>query len=1282
MLPNYTPRPQQMRDATITFKRSLDSCITTATIIQAAWAILVSAYSGSDAALFGLTLSGRDASVDMISEIVGPTLTPVPMRVQLDRDMTLDVFLHNIQNANADIRKYQHTGLQHIRRLGAEASAAADFQNLLIVHGMGDGEITAPLQDLGLQVIKSRAEETMDIPLTLECTILEDSLYIAICFDSRVVEGRQVDVMLRQFQHIFSTFTDKSQIKGKLGDLVLVSPYELEKLREWNKNMPPFANETLHGLVEGQVALTPNSIATTGFDGEYTYQELDLIANRLAAHLTALGVGVEDNVVLSFKKSTWPIIAMLAVLKSGGVCVSLNFEHPLDRRLELIRDVEPVVVLCDAEQEEQYHGHNSKMLVVDDALFTRLPATVPSDLVRPKVQPTNAAFIIYTSGSSTGKPKGCVFEHHAACLSQRINTDTMNITSTTRALQFAAYTWDPSILEIFGPLIRGGSVCIISDEERMNSLAATIEARKVTWTWQTPTVAKLINPKEVPSLDTLVFCGEPLTQNVLRPWSEAGLAKLINFYSAAETSNIGTINLNHAKSPELISIGRANGCGVWIVERGNCDRLVPIGAIGEVLIEGYALIRGYWKMQEENQAVFLEDPLWSRGDDGRQQHRRFYKTGDIGFFDLSGNVQLLGRADRQAKLNGMRVDLHEIEYQIRQQLPSDTQVTVEVVPWTPAKLTAFIKLPAFTTSSEDRMLVASADQVEIFRAAVKDLHESLSVKIPRHMIPSAFIPVANMPLLATTKTDRRSLISFAQSLPKEGIFGVELSTVKEAPNNITEASLQLVWSQILKQDLSQIGVNDSFLALGGDSITAMQAVSECRRVGIKLKVSEIIEKLTIVDIALQCESIPVPSLDSASISGKALQLAKKARCPSIAMEDVRESFSTRDVELGFGAQSSFVHGIYPCTPMQEGILLSQQMDSEIYHIECVWEFNDDYVSTDGITSRLRRAWESLVDRHPTMRTGILEHSTQFGHFVQVVLNTHPTTTFSQWSSPIENSSKIASIREPKEEGLCTYLPRLMLYSTANGKRACRMTINHAFTDGMSVDILMEELISLLLGESLSVPPMEFLDYVEYEQATKSKESMQYWSSRLKDMKPCYIPTIDHEEVGSPVQDVGFIQIPKSVTKGLASFCRKTSITQAAFLQAAWAIVLGAFTGQNDVAFGSIASVRDVPLDGIETCVGPLICIQVCRVQASGTVGELLQHVHRDNVAGLQHRDRSLADIQNALGRKKGPLFNTSMTVRRALDDAEQSKMDKMIKLINGPAKTEVRMSIPRIPDLY
>ena len=1728
----YVPRPQKSKTSAMQFNRKPGSEITLATAIQAAWAILMSKYSDSEDVVFGLMLSGRDAPVDGIADIIGPTIATIPLRVNVSPDQTLEQLLKETQAKTADIRKYQHAGLQRIRRLSPEAAAAAEFQNLLVVHTMGDTDITSPLRDLGLQPERNVMEEFLDLALTVECTIRPDGLGLLINYDSSIVADDQADFMLHQLEHLASLLIkDSGSGSVKLRDIDLTSPYDLQHLRYWNRNIAKPVDDTLHGLVESQAHATPDAIAISGYDGEYTYRKLDSDADRLAAHLNSLGVGPEKHVVLCFRKASTPIVAMLAVLKAGGVSVSININDPISRRWDICQDIDAIVVLCDPDQEAQFSGHVPHVVALDTAFISeKLPQGLPEDWVRSHVCSDNAAIIVHTSGS-TGKPKGCVLEHGALSLALKMYATSFDVSSSTRMLQFAAYTFDIHILEIFSTLIHGGCICVISEEERINDLVGAINKRKATHTFQTPTVAQLIDPADVPTVDTIVLGGELLTQKVFDKWSAAPRpVRLFQLYAPAESSNLAAVNFELGINKDPGNIGRAWHCGIWITERGNPDRLAPVGCTGEILIESAALGREYWHRPESTRAAFITNPAWCSKTGTDQGDRRFYRTGDMAYFQPDGSIKFIGRADTQIKIHGQRIELTEVEYQVAQGLPAGAEAVVEILDLkeATATMTAFIKLPSFTTTEAESLHVKLPKDINNFRAAVASLEASLSSKLPQFMIPSAFIPVSHMPISASTKIERKRLKKFAQGLTSEEAwhFSSGTDTVKEAPTNSVESSLQLVWSRILNLSPDKIGINDHFTSLGGDSITAMQVVSECRKVGIKLQVATILSKKTIQAIAPHCSvnhifepaaasvaidgalfdlspvqklyfereqqqwarfnqsflcrvkagvssadvqrafsvivgrhamlrarfqrargdgrwmqytvpatdkdvfrfkshslahisptggdddenmnacvqacieeslealdiingpifsidyfdvsdedsmlymaahhlvidlvswrviwrdledvlrmrdlptasqppinfhdwlsiqkesvisapvaseameylsSLPASQYDYWSVSpsentiensvassftlspeatgfllGKAndsfrtntldivlgvlLQSFRKtfkdrdiptavierhgresyegavevdlsetvgwftSLCPvyvplstsndpteavilakdlrrsiprngqpyfafrhlspegaafdnnapfellinysgvfqqletddgllqlesRVKLDTTRESdpgcrrFAMIELEMdvsrgvmqflfkthknmaqrnrfeawiadfehalglllpelasqpqtwtlsdfprlrfsheelrdllhdklpqdGFEDQSDLIEDIYPCTAMQEGILLSQQTSSELYQLHYVWEFNDNPLGGEFV-SRLAKAWESLTQRYSSLRTAIVEYATEKGHFVQVALRKLPPSRFVVADSVVQDYTHIPEVPEPDNDSFWVHVPRLTVYHTEGGRIACGLKLSHALIDGTSLDLIMNELVNLVLGggKLSSAPALDFGKYVEYERGIKSSDDIEYWASYLRDAQPCHIPT-SKRALGDTTEEEGYdyLKLPQDTADGLVAFSKRLGVTQAAVIQLAWAMVLGAFSGQEEVCFGYLASGRDAPLDGIQNSIGLYISMQVSRVRLGGQVMHLLQGVNDDTIAGLDHRNCSLAQIQSMFGTQGSALFNTCMTIRRFLSEEDAKHIDSLVTIRQGPEKTEVRI---------
>lgn len=822
----------------------------------------------------------------------------------------------------------------------------------------------------------------------------------------------------------------------------LIGKDDVQLVESWNPR-PEKVNATLHALVEKQVLATPDAIATSGFDGEYTYAQLNDMGDRLAAHLAqSRGVGVETRVVLCFAKSTWPVVSMLAVLKAGGVCVSTNPDHPVARLLGIVRDAESTVVLCDEINAARFHGHVANVVAVNEGFISQL--RVPYTWTPPAVVPDNAAFVVYTSGS-TGKPKGCVLEHHSVCKSQLVNADAMRVTPTTRVLQFAAYTFDASICEIFAPLVVGACLCVISDDERMDDLAAAINARRANWIMLTPTVAQLFTPAAVPTLETLVFGGEPLNRKALEIWQ--GHVHLVNYWGPSECSNSGCLN-RHVSPRDPMNIGHASGCNVWVVLQNNPHKLAPIGCIGELVVEGPMLGRTYINRPEATAAAFVTDLGWARSENNPSiPTRRFYRTGDLGRLNPDGSVTIAGRADSQVKIHGQRVELGEIMHQIATRLPSGSEVIVDVCAVGGQQsqkpvLAAFIRLDVFSADDPESpdLRVKSAEHQQRFQATVAELKQALPGALPQYMIPAAYIPVSRVPTTPSAKVDRKLLREHALDVSREDALMQDADLHKKQPSTDAERDLQAIWAKVLNHPASKIGVDDTFMSLGGDSITAMQAVAHCRKASIKLPVSVILQKKTISAIAPHCERMSTGS------SQVALALAKTSDGTPFSLSPIQRRYFEQEMNNG-------------------RIRYNQSLLVR--------------VRQDVSEQTLRRAFDTIVSRHGMLRARFLQ--TSRGEWQQVITphardkNIHYSLKHHELADVDEEAINRAAQHSASSLDIVDGpVFSVDVFDIANQDRTVFLAAHHLVVDIVSWQVILGELEEAInSGLRLSQPNLTF-----------------------------------------------------------------------------------------------------------------------------------------------------------------------------------------------------------------
>lgn len=299
-------------------------------------------------------------------------------------------------------------------------------------------------------------------------------------------------------------------------DLDSFSARDLEQIMNWNETAPGKVQACAHHFIERNARDSPGSPAVCSWDGNLTFGELDRLSFQLAHHLIGLGVGPEVLVPVCFEKSMWTIVAMLAILKAGGAFVPLDPSHPRERLKGIVGRVKADLVVTSPMYAGLFEGIVKYVAIVSPAMLeslTRLDS--PLDV---NVQPGNAAFVLFTSGS-TGQPKGILQEHGFVCSSSLAHIKALRVSSQSRVLQFAAYTFDVSMMDIFTTLIWGGCVCVPSETDGMNNITNVMNDMHVNRVLFTPSFASLIRPEDVPELRKLVLGGEAVTQDNITRWA-------------------------------------------------------------------------------------------------------------------------------------------------------------------------------------------------------------------------------------------------------------------------------------------------------------------------------------------------------------------------------------------------------------------------------------------------------------------------------------------------------------------------------------------------------------------------------------------------------------------------------------------------------------------------------------------------------------------------------------------------------------------------------------------
>ncbi|MEH2239779.1 amino acid adenylation domain-containing protein [Nostoc sp.] len=595
----------------------------------------------------------------------------------------------------------------------------------------------------------------------------------------------------------------------------VLTEQELHKiLFEWNDTKIDYPKHlSIHQLFEAQVEKTPDNIAVVFKEQQLTYQDLNYQANKIAHYLQSLGVKPEMLVGICVERSLEMIAGMLGILKAGGAYVPLDPTYPKERLSFMLSDSQVQVVLTQEKFFEELTVSGAKLVCLDtnwESLNRQSNQNSSS-----RVAPDNLAYVIYTSGS-TGTPKGVLIQHQGLCNLIQAQIKLFEIHHKSRVLQFASFSFDASVWEIFMTLCSGASLYIGTQDSLRpgTDLMQFLREQSITQVTLPPTALAALPKEELPNLQTLIVGGEACNPKLIAEWSKG--RRFFNAYGPTESTVCATV-AEYTFGDTQLTIGRAiANTQVYILD--NHQQPFPIGTPGELYIGGDGLARGYLNRPELTKEKFIPNPF------AKAEGSRLYKTGDLARFLPDGNIEFLGRIDHQVKIRGFRIELGEIEALLSQH--SDVQQAVVI---------AREDIPG------DKRLVAYIVPKQKLDVSATTLKRFLQEKLPNYMVPAVFVILDSLPLTPNGKVDRQNLPACDRSRPN-------LEETFITPRNSTEATLASIWTELL--GLEQIGIDDNFFNLGGHSLIAAQILSRIREgFQVELFFHHIFAKPTIAGLA-------------------------------------------------------------------------------------------------------------------------------------------------------------------------------------------------------------------------------------------------------------------------------------------------------------------------------------------------------------------------------------------------------------------------------------------------
>ncbi|KAM3417875.1 hypothetical protein BST61_g6095 [Cercospora zeina] len=820
--------------------------------VEAAWAYTSSIYTGEGAVAYGLVFSGRSPQLGDLATTLGPTVVTIPVQVNVDLELTITGFIKERakERRQAVSNAALHYDISKISRLSADAERASQFQTVLnIITTPMFGGTTEEMQLL------TESEDAATCALVLRILVQDGEVVIDAGFDSNVVCERQMRRTMQQFDRCFRFLLEGPQNR-KLKELAAISTEDWKEVSAWNASLPEPTTRCLHTIVHDLAQVHPDRSAVEAWDRDATYSELDTLATQLAYRLLACGIRHSNAVLIHMDRSCWAIIAILATLKAGGCCVPLALTHPRARKdLIAAESKASIVIVCGSA--DRVDGLVEHTIVANEVVLDEKRER--DDL--PSVRATDLAYLLFTSGS-TGTPKGVMLEHQSIATSLTALGVAQRWGPNTRSLHFSSLVWDASISDIFGALMFGGCVCVPSSDDRDANLAAYITMKAVNWAPLTPLVLRTLSPEICPTLESVQSVGEALDPNAPEIWKDIHFS---NGWGVSEASIQNSVNIIDANCAFVRAIGRPLGCALWIVDPQNSNRLMPIGAVGEILIEGTTVARGYLNNEAKQAEVFIGAPSWAPA---RPVERRFYRTGDLARYYPDGSIDFLGRKDYQVKIRSQRFELEEVESTV---LTCSAVREVAVTVQKNDQHQFLVAVVALTFSALPHHNILHELSCDTTQLALDTIREEIKHKLPHFMIPTHWIVVERLPQTLNAKVDRGAI--------KKWLAGREFSTLNAAstegrgalsqPRSGAEIALRQVWASVLAVPVAEIGLESSFANLGGDSISAMQVATRFRKKGYRTTVAVLLGSMNLAEIASQSEQDkPLAALQGTPVEGR------------------------------------------------------------------------------------------------------------------------------------------------------------------------------------------------------------------------------------------------------------------------------------------------------------------------------------------------------------------------------------------------------------------------------
>ena len=1171
--------------------------ITLFMFLLAACKILLCRYSGQEDVIVGSPIANRTRPE--LEGLIGYFANTLVLRTDLSGDPVVCQLLRRVRETALGAYAHQDVPFEKLLedlQLPRDPSRQPLFQVAFALQNLPSSGYA--LKNLTLSPVDVETG-TSRFDLTLIAQENGAGLEFTLEYNTDLFSSATAGRLLRHLQNVLEGMLENPD--RCISQVPLLGMDEKEQLITAGKRKNEYAADAnLVELFEIQAVLRAQAPAV-GLDGEWvSYAELNERANQLACYLLRQGIGPEMLVGILVERTADMVVCILGVLKTGSAYLPLDPAYPSQRLSFMLNDSGAAAVLVHQKFQDRLLTGTIKTICLEEEWNEIRNQSSANPACH--IAPEQAAYVIYTSGS-TGQPKGVVVSHANVVRLFQATQRWFGFSSDDGWTLFHSCAFDFSVWELWGALLHGGRLVIVPYwiTRSPDAFLELLEMEKVTVLNQTPSAFRQLVQAEGSlsrrpqlALREIIFGGEALDFTMLRPWVErhGEGPRLINMYGITETTVHVTyrpVMKKDIDQPEESRIGVAiPDLEIYMLDRHM--EPVPQGVAGEIYVGGSGVARGYLRRPELTAERFVPHPYCMKPGE------RLYRTGDLARCRAEGDLEYLGRIDQQVKIRGFRIELGEIESVFRRH---------------PQVQDCAANLRENNTG--DKVLTLYVVAKDHQRPAINDLRRFAGERLPEYMLPASVMYLEALPLTAHGKVDRRAL-----PVPEHSRPALEENYV--APASEVEKTLAEIWAEAL--GLERVGVEDSYFALGGDSIRSIEIRAKAQARGLNVSIQELFQSETIRALAQKLKDArPAPALEHLQ-PFSLISEADRQRLPS-GLEDA-----------------------YPLSSLQAGMVFHSEYSPDYlvyittYHLRGPFD-----------PAKLRVAIEQITDRHAMLRT-----SFDLNNFSEALQFVHRSA-----SVPVE----IEDLRHLSAQEQQTYItrwmdaekhrrfewgvvPLLRVHLHWRGEDNFQFSLSEPFLDGWSVASLITEIFesysALLDGAGLDFALLRasYADFVSLERQTvASEDSRQYWSQRFSDANASRITSTSllRRPSGSPRVSRLDVPIPSQTSTALQELAAKENFSIKSVLLAAHCKVIGVLSGQPEVVTGLFMNGRPEMPDG-EKLIGMFLNILPLKLGLKNeTWAELAQRASAEEAQLLPQRRYPIQRLQHVYGAEN--LFDTS-----------------------------------------